>query len=104
MTSAAYTVGRDSIAEAFAEGSPVAPFFASAALLGVLLDEERAHPAPPSEVTPDLLGIVLNSDPYNRRMYRGQCSFNCEPLSSSVPRWRRVVSPIESRQYQIITW
>jgi len=62
MTSAAYTVGRDSIAEAFAEGSPVAPFFASAALLGVLLGEERAHPAPPSEVTPDLLGTGFIGD------------------------------------------
>jgi hypothetical protein len=44
-TSAAYGIGRDSIAEAFAERCPVSPFFASTALLGVLPGEEMAHPA-----------------------------------------------------------
>jgi hypothetical protein len=47
MTSAASGVRQDSIAEDFAEGSPVSPFFASTAQLGVLLGEERAHPAHP---------------------------------------------------------
>ncbi|RLE27788.1 MAG: hypothetical protein DRJ61_17095 [Acidobacteria bacterium] len=47
MTSAAYGVGRDSVVDALAEGCPVSPFFASAARLGVLPGEERAHPARP---------------------------------------------------------
>ncbi|RLE36024.1 MAG: hypothetical protein DRJ61_01760 [Acidobacteria bacterium] len=47
MTSAAYTVGRDSIADGAAVGCPVSPFFASTARLGVLPGEERAHPALP---------------------------------------------------------
>jgi len=47
MTSAAYGVGRDSIADGAAEGCPVSPFFASTARLEVLPGEERAHPAHP---------------------------------------------------------
>jgi len=47
MTSAAYDVGRDSIAEDTAVGCPVSPFFATAAQLGILPGEERAHPARP---------------------------------------------------------
>jgi len=47
MTSAAYGVGRDSIAEVTAVDCPVSPFFATAAWLGVLPGEERAHPARP---------------------------------------------------------
>ncbi len=47
MTSAAYGVGRDSFTEGVAVGCPVSPFFASTARLGVLHDEERAHPARP---------------------------------------------------------
>ena len=48
MTSAAYDVGRDSIADGAAVGCPVSPFFASTAWLGVLPGEERAHPARPA--------------------------------------------------------
>jgi len=48
MTSAAYGVGRDSIADGAAVGCPVSPFFASTAWLGVLPGEERAHPARPA--------------------------------------------------------
>ncbi len=47
MTSAAYGVGRDSIADDTAVGCPVSPFFASTAQLRVLPDEERAHQARP---------------------------------------------------------
>ncbi len=46
-TSAACGVGRDSIAGGGAVGCPVSPFFASTAWFGVLLGEERAHPARP---------------------------------------------------------
>jgi hypothetical protein len=45
--SAAYGIGRDSIADATAVGCPVSPFFASTAQLRVLPVEERAHPARP---------------------------------------------------------
>ena len=47
MTSAAYGIGHHSIADGTAVGCPVSPFFASTAGLGVLLGEERAHPARP---------------------------------------------------------
>jgi len=47
MTSAAYGVGRDSIASTLAVDCPVSPFFALTAQLGVLPGEERAHPARP---------------------------------------------------------
>ena len=47
MTSAAYGVSRDSIAEGVAVDCPVSPFFATTARLGVLPGEERAHLARP---------------------------------------------------------
>ena len=47
MTSAAYGFSQDSTAKGVAVDCPVSPFFATAARLGVLPGEERAHPARP---------------------------------------------------------
>ncbi len=59
MISAACGVSRDSIAEGVAVGCPVTPFFASAARLGVLLGEERAHPARPDLAFRTLAGLYV---------------------------------------------